>query len=68
MRTLGSFIEDWQRDVRISCAPESGHFISYETTKVHWAREVTSQGDILYRRLSDSEVAALEHNDNLGNE
>ena len=60
------FVSMWdsmEDDIRLSCAPESGHFVTYETKAVHWNREVTEKGDIIYRRMTPDEVSVWESND-----
>ena len=61
--SMSRYWDEWERDIRLASAPESGHFVSYETKAVHWNREVTEKGDIIYRRMSPDEVSVWKSND-----
>ncbi len=57
--TLG----DVAREMKAACEPADGHYVTHEMVTIHWMKETNPNGDIIYRRMSDSEVAALETNE-----
>ena len=59
--------DEWARDARMAMSPEDGHYVTNEMVTIHWMRETKENGDILIRRMSESEVLAMETNDQEGN-
>ena len=59
---LWNEMEDY---ITTACKPEDGHMITYEP--VHWMRETTEHGDVIYRRMSRDEVEVMNANDGEGN-
>ena len=67
-RAFNSMWDNIEHDVKVASQPEDGHYITYETTEVHWQRETNENGDIIYRRLTSDEVSAMESNYNVKEE
>jgi hypothetical protein len=66
-RNVPSMFDDLASNIREAVGPADGHYVTHEMVTVHWMRETTEKGDIIYRRMTDDEVEVLKSNDKEGN-
>ena len=63
LAAIDSVFDQLERDVRVSCAPESGRYTVYELKPVTYEVEVNERGDVTHRRLSNEELEVIAANE-----
>jgi hypothetical protein len=63
LAAVDHFFDSVSRDIKVSCAPESGRYTVYELTPVTYEVEVNDRGDVTHRRLSKEELEIIAANE-----
>ena len=58
-KSVDGWFDRLERDVKIACQPEDGIYTVYEMKPVTYRIEVNSNGDVIHKRLSETEVEEL---------
>jgi hypothetical protein len=58
----------WEDNIRLASQPEDGIYTVYEMNPVTYQIETNENGDIIHRRLSDSEIEAIKTNKEIDSE
>ena len=63
LAVIDNMFDRLERDIKVSCAPESGRYTVYELTPVTYEIEVNDRGDVTHRRLSKEELEVIAANE-----
>ncbi len=58
-KSVDGWFDRLERDVKIACQPEDGIYTVYEMKPVTYRIETNDNGDVIHKRLSESEVEDL---------
>ena len=68
LAAIDSMFDRWEDNIRLASQPEDGIYTVYEMNPVTYQIETNERGDIIHRRLSDSEIEAIKTNKEIDSE